>query len=148
MIGNDDIFNYLISKNVNVNLGNNMNITPLSYTIQYQLTNFKDILIYHKANVNCYLETGETPLHYAINNNNNELFIKLIEQCADVNSFDNNYDTPLISSLNSDNKFYINTLLKNGSNQDNIKRKHLDKIDEPYKSIFLLEILKKKETFR
>lgn len=146
-----EMFKYLISKKADVNLPDNWNRTPLSYAINNEeqdstKTIFTDILIENNANVNCYLHTGETPLSYAIKNDKQQLFMKLIEQCSDVNTFDNNYITPLISAISSGNKFFIDTLLKNGSNHSCIKRRHLDLIDEPYKTLFETEISMKKET--
>ena len=107
------VVDYLLNKDIDVNLTNNAEESPLMIaSIEGDLPVVKQLVINKKAEIN---PKGWTPLHYACTRGNLDVAAFLLANGAQVNALSPNHTTPLMMAVSSGNEQVVKLLLDNGA---------------------------------
>ena len=115
-IPNQNIVTLLISYNADINIKNNLGITPLMRAIQKSSQETVIQLINAGANVNAKSNLGITPLIIATDQGDREIVETLIRNRANVNDTNNHGLTPLMIAIQKSDQDMVIQLINSGAN--------------------------------
>lgn len=145
------IVKLLVSKNININVTNVLNLTPLYNALDLKNRNIIKFLVKNGADINFKNFMSKTPLHKAIRLNNLDLSLLLIDLGADINAIDVFGDTPLTLAAYFCNCDIVDMFIINGANinlNSNISNKCLNSsIKEKINNIYLIDNYIKKNYY-
>ncbi|MGH1386421.1 ankyrin repeat domain-containing protein [Kordia sp.] len=150
----EDIFNFLIERNIDINTKNKYGDTPLMYAVLRRNVKMTKTLIAKGADVNTVNKDNFTPLYNAVQSDNKELVDMLLKAKADINLgeallfkavlnnslvvlkkiIDENTDieivneygnTPLSLAIREDNPEIVEFLLAKGADIKKVPQYHL-----------------------
>ena len=110
-----EIFDFLISKNANIQLNSNGSLIYLACeandlkTVEFLLQMGLDI---NEKNI----KNGETPLHISVIKKNLEIIKLLISNGSDINLLNNDLESPIFHAIKGKDIDIIKFLIQNGSN--------------------------------
>ena len=123
---NTDIIQLLLSKNVEVNDGENGESISLISAVQKGNLDIVKLLLEKGANPNSTPDNrfsygGSSPLNIAVNNGHTEIVKLLLDNKAKLNDGENGESSSLISAVQKDNLDIVKLLLEKGANPNDGK---------------------------
>ncbi|MDY8135949.1 ankyrin repeat domain-containing protein [Aquimarina sp. 2201CG5-10] len=115
----NDAFDLLIKKEIDVNISNQYGETPIQYAARYGDVKKVKALLNKGANVNVIDTDKRTPILEAVQSNNKEIFDLLISSGADINVG----ISPLHKAVLNDNLDFVKKLIDDKTDPDVLNKK-------------------------